>query len=327
MKTRLLPVFMMVLVSPLPLLAQRNDIPARIAFKNQSGIVDVLLTGRRGDTLYARLNAEATGSITYPVGDVKRMAISLPGDELRQAEAMAASGPSEQALRLLRNAVRPVLPYLDLPVDGAHEPALLYAKVVRWEKQWAEASSVYKAMYGSPDSAISQQAAGWLAYCFAKNLQVTEAKEWIELFSEENPANPGFVPAMLAESMLTAGEGRDEEALDLAARASSLSRIDHELYPEAMYLSAAAYFRMSQKAVDSPRTADVVLGKADKIEPPPPAMLPEEFLAVATNQFQRVIQFFPTSVYAAQATEQLKNIQQQLDAAQPSVQPESGDTP
>lgn len=327
MKTRLLPVIMMALISPLPLLAQRNDIPARIAFKNQSGIVDVLLTGRRGDTLYARLNAEATGSITYNVGDVKRIAINLPGDEFNQAEAKAAAGQSEPALRLLRNAVRPALPYLDLPVDGAVEPAMLYAKVARSEKQWAEASSVYKAMYGNPDSAISQQAAGWLAYCFAKNLQVAEAREWIDLFTEENPVNSGFVPAMLAEAILMAGEARDEEALDFAARASSLARIDHELYPEAMYMSAEAYFRMSQKTVLAPKTAEVVLGKADKVESPPSAMLPEEFLAVATNQFQRVIQFFPTTVYSAQSTEQLKNIQQQLDAAPQPVQPESGDTP
>lgn len=321
-------ILLLALALPWPSLAQtRGDIPARIALKEQSGIADVLLTGRRGNTLYARLNAEATGSITYDARDVKRIAVSLPGDDLRQAEIAAASGQTQEVVRLLRAAVRPVLPFLDLPIDGAIEPALLYAKFLRAEKLWAEAASVYKAMHGNADAAISQQAVGWLAYCFARNLQTKEAREWIDLFVEEHPGNPGFVPAMLAESMLMAGEGRDEEALDLAARASALARIDNELYPESIYLSADAYYRMSRKKVEAGRTSDIVLSKGDKEQPPPPPMSPEEYLAVATNQFNRVLTYFPSSTFAALAGAQLKAIEQEIETTQKSDQPESGDKP
>lgn len=310
--------------------AQRNEISARIAFTQQGGIVDVVLTGRRGDTLYARPKEAASGSITYEAGDIKRIAVALPAEELRRAETAASSGRHDDALKLLRPIVRPLLPFLDLPIDNAVEPALLYAASARAEKAWSEAISVYKAIQKNPDPLVSQEGAGWLAYSYMRNQQAKEAEEWVAQFIEKDPRNRGFVPAALAAALLHGGRGEDEAALDHAARAAALDRIDDELYPEAVYLSADAYYRMAQKAPPVATVkSDVVLQRNNQDVPEAYApMLPEEFLGVASNQFARLVEMFPSSPFAAKAKEALDRISKNVETTNDPVEPKkNGDTP
>lgn len=289
----------------MPSFAQRNEIPARVALRDQGGAVEVILTGRRDNTIYARLRDAATGNITYEAADIKRIAVRMPDDELSRAEALAAVDRGEEALAVARNAVRPVVPYLDLPIDGAVEPAMRYAALARGEKAWAEAITILRAMQKHPDPAVSQRAVGWLAYVHMKNQQVKEAREWGDRFPQDDPRHDGFTPAMLALCMINAADGRDDAALDYAARAAALTRIDHELYPEAMFLAADAYFRLSQKPQDASSRQEVVLGKTPADAVPALPMLPGEFLTVASNQFTQVVSLFPASPFAAAAQERL----------------------
>ena len=308
--------------------AQRNEIPARIAMKSLPGATDILLTGRRGDTLYARLNNEAAGgSITYEVDDLKRLALRLPPEPIRDAEIAAASGNTAEAVRIMRSVVQPAVPYLDLPVDGVIPHALTYAAWLRRENAWAAALSVYRALYGNPDADIRQQAVGWLAYCHARNQQFKEAEELLATFTVDDPRHAGFIPGTLAAAMVKAAAKDDAAALDLAARAASLARIDHELYPEAIHLSASAYQRLAASAALVEERPNVVLKKAGQDEPPPPAMTAGEFIGVSSNLYQHLATLFPSSPFTADATNQLERLRAAAATNQPSALPVSGVTP
>jgi len=293
---------------PSGLYAQRNDVPARIILKNHSNSIEMVLTGRRGDTLYARLPDNGTGSITYKTDEIQRLDITLPSDVMRQAEELAAEGKIDEAVKVMRSVIQPVVPYLELPTTGILDPALRYAALLRAEKSWSAAISVYRAMYGNADPGIQQQAAGWLAYCHVRNQQPKEAQEYLNVFTEEDPRHPGFVPGKLARSILAANSGDPDEALDVAARVAALSRIDHELYPEAVFQSAGAYLRMSEIVPDQAPSGNVVLKKSGDEEPVLPAMLSGELLSVSSNLYGRIVQFFPASTYATEATRQLEII-------------------
>jgi len=314
-------------LTPWDSLAQRQDVPARIALKDHSGAIDVLLTGRRGSVLHARLGENATGSITYEVADVRRLTIAIPQEALRHAEAAAAAGNIGDAVRRMRVVIQPIIPYLDLPVEGAIAPALRYAEFLRREKSWAAAISVYRSLNGNPDRAIREQAVGWLAYCHVRNQQAKEAQSFLDTFKVEDPRHAGFIPGTIAASYVKASVGDDEAALDLAARAASLSRIDHELYPEAVFLAAGSYLRLSEKAAAQPVLKDVVIKKTGSEEPPPPAMLPVEFLEVASNLYQRIVQLFPSSSFSADAAQQLEVIRKSGEQNSSSLTTESGVLP
>jgi len=310
-----------------PAMAQRNEIPARIAMKSLPGATDILLTGRRGDTLHARLGDAVGGSITYDVGDVKHLAMKLPADPIRDAEIAAATGNTAEAVRIMRGVMQPVLPYLDLPVNGAMDHALNYAAWLRREKSWAAALTVYRALNDNPDTDIRQQAIGWLAYCHARNQQFKEANDLLATFTVDDPRHAGFIPGTLAAAMVKAADKDDAGSLDHAARAASLSRIDHELYPEAMYLAAAAYQRLAATAALVEERPNIVLTKAGQETPPPSAMSADEFTGVASNLYSQITTLFPSSPYASQAAKQLEIILSTTATNQPKERIQSGVTP
>jgi hypothetical protein len=307
--------------------AQRNEIPARIAMKNMPGATDILLTGRRGDTLHARLGDAVGGSITYDVGDLKRLVLKLPADPIRDAEIAAATGNTAEAVRIMRGVVLPALPYLDLPVDGVIPHALNYAAWLRREKAWAAALTVYRALNENPDAEIHQQAVGWLAYCHARNQQFKEANDLLATFTVDDPRHAGFIPGTLAAAMVKAADKDDTGSLDLAARAASLSRIDHELYPEAVFLAASAYQRLAATAALTEERPNVVLTKPGQETPPPAAMTADEFIGVASNLYTQITTLFPSSPFSADAAKQRDIILSAHVTNLPPATIESGETP
>jgi tetratricopeptide (TPR) repeat protein len=324
MKTPALTGILIGLLAASPALAQRSDLPVRIALKNQRGASEVVLTGRSGDTLTARISE--SGSVTYQAPDVRLIAFRLPEPAISRAEAAAAEGNIGEAVRIMRSVVQPVIPYLDLPVDGVIGPAFRYAEFLRREKSWAAALSLYRAMQGSADVELQQHAIAWIAYCLARNLQFAEARDMANLFGDQDPRHPGFVPASLALALAEAHDNRPEGALDYAARASALSRLDHELYPEALLLTANAYQAMAGLVAHMPIPSKVALKKSSEVAPPAPPMPPEDFLAVAVQQYQRLVDLFPSSVHVAEAAKQIEKINKAAESV-PAPPPESGETP
>lgn len=307
--------------------AQRQDVPARIALKDAGGATDVLLTGRRGNVIHARLGEQTAGSITYEAGDIRRMSLSLSQEAIRQAEAAAFAGNINEAVRRMRSVVQPIIPYLDLPVEGVVDAAFRYGELLRRERSWGTAISVYRALNGNPDAATRQQAVGWLAYCHMRNQEVQEARDIVKGFNVDDPGHAGFVPGTLALALLKMADRDDEGALDLAARASALARIDHELYPEAVFHAAGAYMRMSEHVTRQPDRKEVVLKKTSDVEVNLPAVSSEECREVASNLFTRLTQLFPSSPFAADAAIQIEIIRQMGENTSPPAATESGVTP
>ncbi len=294
--------------------AQRADVPARMALRNQAGASDVVLTGRRGDVINARMGDRA-GSATYSARDIERMMVFLPQDILRQAEAAAAAGQNTEAIRLMRGVIQPIIPYLDLPIEGAVEPALRYAEFLRRENAWAAAISIYRALISSDDPDRRQLGIGWRAYSEVRNRQFTEARETLAGFIVEDPLKPGFMPGALAAARLAYEDGDPQLSIDYAARASALARIDHELYAEALFLAANAYLRMAEKiAAEEARRAEERMNRtrirnaANEEE----ILLPltaAELTEVAAAQYRRLAELFPSSPFAGEATRQFESIQ------------------
>ncbi|HMP91072.1 MAG TPA: hypothetical protein PJ991_12785 [Kiritimatiellia bacterium] len=306
---------------------QRQDVPARIALKDTAGAIDVLLTGRRGQIIHARLGENAPGTITYDAGDIRRMLITLPQDAIRQAESSAAAGNTSEAVRRMRAVIQPVIPYLDLPVEGVVDQAFRYAEFLRRERSWAAAISVYRALNGNPDATVRQQATGWLAYCHVRNQENKEAQDILSTLQVEDPRHAGFIPANVAGAWLKLTANDEEGALDLAARATSLARIDHELYPESVFVSAMAYARFSDKLSEKPSQKEVVLRRSGDEEAPMPAVTADECRDVAIRQFTRLVELFPSSPFSADATKQLETLQKNDESTPTTPLNESGATP
>ncbi|HMO04641.1 MAG TPA: hypothetical protein PKC67_06925 [Kiritimatiellia bacterium] len=285
--------------------AQRADLPARIALKNLPGATDIVLTARRGNTLHARLNDATGSSITYDTADVRRLAFNLPADAVGRAEAAAASGNTAEAARQMRVVIVPILPYLDLPTDGVVPHAFTYAGWLRRDNAWTAAMSVYRAMTNHAELAIREQALAWLAYGFARNQQPNEARALIEGLTIDDPRHEGFMPAALAAVIVATADTNDTRTIDLAARATALARIDHELYPESLFRTAAAYHRLAATAAFDEAHPPVVLRKAGEEPPPTPPLNAAELTTAASNLYQRVTTLFPSSPFAADATRDL----------------------
>jgi hypothetical protein len=288
--------------------AQRTDLPARIALKNLPGATDVVLTARRGDTLHARLDDASGGSITYEVDDLRRIAFVLPAEAITRAEAAAAAGNTAEAARQLRGVITPTLPYLDLPTDGVVPYAFTYAGWLRRENAWTAALAVYRAMTNHAEQAIREQALGWLAYGFARNQQPNEARAALDGLVIDDPRHDGFMPAALASVIVAAADTNDSRTIDLAARATALARIDHELYPESLYRTAAAYHRLAATAALDEAHPPVVLRKAGEEPPPTPPLNAAELTTAASNLYERVTTLFPSSPFATDAARDISRL-------------------
>jgi len=288
--------------------AQRAELPARIALKNLPGATDIVLTARRGNTLHARLNDATGGSITYEIADVRRLAFVLPADAIQRAEAAAASGNTAEAARQLRGVITPTLPYLDLPTDGVVPYAFTYAGWLRRDNAWTAALSVYRAMTNHAEQAIREQALGWLAYGFARNQQPNEARTALDGLVIDDPRHDGFMPAALATVIVASADTNDTRTIDLAARATALARIDHELYPESLYRTAVAYHRLAATAAFDETHPPVVLRKAGEEPPPTPPLNAMELTAAASNLYQRVSTLFPSSPFATEAAREISRL-------------------
>lgn len=285
--------------------AQRTELPVRIALKNLPGASDIVLTARRGDTLHARLNDATGGSITYEIADVRRLAFALPADTIDRAETAAATGNTGEAIRQMRGVITPALPYLDLPTDGVVPHAFTYAGWLRRENAWTAALTVYRAMTNHVDPATREHALGWLAYGYARNQQPNEARAALDGLAIDDPRHDGFMPAALASVIVAATDTNDTRTIDLAARATALARIDHELYPESLYRTAAAYHRLAATAALDEAHPPVVLRKAGEEPPPTPPLNATELTTAASNLYQRVTTLFPSSPFAADAAREL----------------------
>jgi hypothetical protein len=298
---------------------------ARIGVKGQRSAMPIVLTGRYGDVLSARLPDNPRGTIRYNVQEIVFLDVPLPPDALRQAEAAARVGKYADAVRILRPLVRPLVPYLDLPLRRTLDAAFRYADFLRLAQGWSEAISIYQALQANADPDVRQKATGWLAYSLARARRYDDARTALQAYTSDDPAAPGFVPAAIAHAWVDAYGDIPEASLDWASRAVALSRVDHELHSEAMYLSAEAYRRMARPAAAAAAPADgeVVQDGETDLPPRAPAMPPADFLSAASNQYRRIVDFFPQSPFAGRAAEQL----QTLGPADPASAPLPGDNP
>jgi tetratricopeptide (TPR) repeat protein len=302
----------------------RAGVAARVFQKDHSGSVAVVLVDRRGDTLVARMGEAQAGSITFEAGQVTGIAFELSEAEIRQAEVLAAAGRGGDAVKGLRPLIRPLLPYLDLPVGRAGDAVLTYGRLLRGEKNWSEAIHVYRALVDNPDDGLRGEAAGWLAYSTVRNRQLEEADAWLAgAAGTDDPRAPGFGPWALAAAWRQAEAGDQELALDHAARAAALLPLGHELHAEALWLSGRAYQALGDDLAAStnrpPPGRELVLGRADALPPPPAPMTAEEFHAVASNVYSRLARLFPATGHGTAA-------RAELDRLYP-LEPSPGETP
>ncbi|HMP72277.1 MAG TPA: hypothetical protein PKE55_03345 [Kiritimatiellia bacterium] len=315
---------LMVMWAMLPAHASR-EINARVMLKDHRTAIDVVITGRRGDLIHARLRDAQAASMSIQARDIQHIHISLPQEAQRQAEAAFAANRMGEAVQRMRGVIQPVLPYFDLPAESLIEPAFRFGEFLRREGSWTEAIRVYKALYDNPDAAVRERANAWLAYSHARNGQFDEAATALRNHASENPQHPGFVPAALAYSLVAAARSDDETALDHAARASALSRIDHEAYPEAVFLSAEAYLRLGRRAPETATAAEVA--HAFDSEAPGPALTPAQYLQAATGLYEQILRLFPTSPFAEPSSRRLADLQPQPQTNAPGATPGLGDAP
>ncbi|MBW7907870.1 MAG: hypothetical protein H3C50_02985 [Kiritimatiellae bacterium] len=296
--------------------ARAADVPASVYIRNARGAMDVTLTGRQKNSVYARPANLQAGMTILNADDIEAIQIQLDGAALAAAEYAVRAGKLNEAVTLYRQVVAPVLPYLDIRSNNAIAPAFRYAELLRMRALWGESIKIYRALQNAADLDTRQAATAWDAYTLTKQGDAEAAAKVIESLAIDDPRHLGFVAASLARARIALARNEDEAALDWSARAAALGRLDNPLYSETLLLTAECYERMARKAPAKLRQSSVTQTSDGEVRQPP--MTASEFAAVARSIYTQITVLFPKTEPSQIAADRLSAEAEQAPApAQP----------
>ncbi len=302
--------------------AQAADVPANVRMRNARGAIDVTLTGRQKNSVYARPANLQAGMTILNADDIEAIQLQLDNPRLTAGENAARAGKLNEAVGFYRQVIEPVLPYLDIKSNNGVAPAFRYAELLRMRTLWNESLKVYRVLQGAADLDTRQAATAWEAYVLTRQSDFDRAAKISDSLTIDDPAHPGFTAASLARSRIALSRNQEETALDWAARAAALSRLDNPLYAETLLLTGECYERMSRKAPAKLRTSAVTQTADGDVRQPP--MTSGEFAAVARSIYTQLTVLFPKTEQSQIATDRL-NAEAEASASAPAQGQSSGD--
>lgn len=236
-----------------------TEIPAKLRMADTGRVLDVVLTGRRGDMVYYRfkgMQEDVTSGSNLRDIEAARLDLEFDREAMERA---AAQGNWLEAARAMFPAVLPVLPFLVLPDSEpprlARQAAvyLMRAGVVQRggyipdpgdspaEREYLAAHRILEALLQSPHASYHDEAGWRTVTCLIMTGRIDEAEEAMTQLSVPPPGDRGYAHSALARSQMHRLRGDVQRAMDHAIQALAFDTKDIDTFPEALFLAAQCY--------------------------------------------------------------------------------------
>jgi len=291
------------------------SLPAYIVTKAARG-KDLLVVSRQRAAVTVQLPEQLRGTVQIPIDDIRSITFSLPSVANRATSAFEQRKWSE-AQALFKAALAPYTAFLDLPNNNIVPLMWQYAESFRLDGKYDEAIALYQQFDALPSGLHKQRAQLGRAYCDCAMGRTKEARALVDSAAPTNHAEALFAQAQMVRARISLSEGNPLQAVDEIARAVATMRIESDVYPECLFVSAACYEALESIRKEQPAVKDP-FGESDARYGSAKVVLPEamaNLLQVASGIHQQVTNMFPGTVWADQSRAELARLSEELSKA------------
>jgi tetratricopeptide (TPR) repeat protein len=236
----------------------RPTAPVKLRYWTEKDSREVTVIGRSDELLVLSGESGTGGSPRLAVKDILRAEFEIDYDRFAVAKAVRLQDWNG-AIRELQKAVGPVLPYLDLPENGADETSLdLGTYMLRAaerssrtatnetgqalsKRQYEAAYETFKVCARVAWSSVGQLAVLKGCRCLLALGKPKTARYHIEEMEEPTPGDAAYGHYWLVRGELAALAGDYRTAMDAAVKSVDFENKDVETFPDALLLTARCY--------------------------------------------------------------------------------------
>lgn len=236
-----------------------------IVVQKKGASAETALLGRTDSALRLQVKGAAAGSeYQISLDDVSEVRFVFPAS-LAQAQEALNQNQWERAATIMRPVVVPLLPYLDLPNNNGVSLAMVLADTLRAANKLEDALLFYDKMRMLPRTTEAQRAAIWAASCHASLNRSEPALRILQTMEAPKRDSELFAQYQTVRAQVKMA-GKDYlSALDDLSQALAFSRMESELYPDAMFLTAQCYEALAVTNVFSTRLVQWTLPSTNRV--------------------------------------------------------------
>ncbi len=299
--------------------AAAESLPAYVVTKAARG-KDFLVVSRQRSVITVQLPEQLRGTVQIPIEDIRSVQFSLPSIANRAVAAFEQRKWTE-AQALFKTALAPYAQFLDLPNNNIVPLMWQYAESLRMNSQYDEAIALYRLFDPLPAGLHRQRAQLARAYCDCAMGRTKEARALLDTASPTNHTDALFAHAQMVRARVCLAEGNSLQAVDEIARAVATMRIDSDIYPECLFVSATCYKALEVIRKEQPTVKDP-FGQGDARYDSAKVVLPDamaNLLQVSSGIHQQVTNMFPGTVWAEQSRTALAELTAELSKTEPEA--------
>jgi tetratricopeptide (TPR) repeat protein len=286
-----------------------------VVVQKKGAATDTVLLGRTDTALRLQVKGAAAGSeYQIPLDDVSEVRFAMPAS-LAQAQEALNQNQWEKAATIIRPVVVPTLPYLDLPNNNGLPLAMVLADTLRRANKLEDALFFYDKLRLLPRSAESQRAALWAASCHSALNRSEQASKILQTMDAPKRDSELFAQYQIVRAQVRMA-GKDYlAALDDLSQALAFSRMESELYPDAMFLTAQCYEALAATNAVSTRIVQLTLPATNRVSAtaaaaaitnaPQSLTANSNYVIVAQSIYQEIVTKFPNTPAALKSQPKL----------------------
>lgn len=285
--------------------AEAESLPAYIVTKASRG-KDFLVVSRQRSVITVQLPEQLRGTVQIPIEDIRSVQFSLPSVANRAVAAFEQRKWAE-AQSFFKSALEPYAQFLDLPNNNIVPLMWQYAESLRLDGKHDEAIELYRLFDALPAGLHKQRAQLARAYCDCAEGRLKEARALLDAAAPTNHTDALFANAQMVRARISLAEGKSLQAVDEIARAVATMRIDSDIYPECLFVSALCYEALEGIRKEQPAVKDP-FGQGDARYDSARVVLPDamaNLLVVSSGIHQQVTNMFPGTAWAEQSRAEL----------------------
>jgi tetratricopeptide (TPR) repeat protein len=323
--------------------ATAQELVGDLIFERGTPPMNAAIIGLRDGSLRIRPTTQKEGELIFDPARITELRLHYPPQVARGMEAFR-SADYDTAINQLGRYVFAAMPALAVTNNNAMPVISAYADSLRHKGRFKEATSVFNRIREVAPPHESRVATMWIAYLKARENDIAGARTMIDEVGELERADELFALVHLVHAWILLDEKKPTEALSHAGRAVAFSRIESNIHPEALFVSALAYEAAAEeefakqtaerdaarsralkaevnrrfvKSWEEAKAAETTPPTESEIEknipgaeidsrvPPPPTKQEIPEFAVARQIFNEISRTFPQSVWAARSKPKL----------------------
>ncbi len=265
-------------------LAHAESAGVPVTFRMKGGKEsEMVLLGREGDRLLMHMKGAETAKTKMEISKILETRFVYPAT-VKQAEQAYNQNQLDKAAFLLEPTVNSWLPYLDLPANNAVPLVMTLADIFRHTNKVKEAQDLFSKVSKLSKSTDTVRATMWVAYCHAAQDQVEEAAKILETMEPPERGSEQFSMAQLIRARLQLSKKNYHAALEEITQGIAFPRIESDLFPECLFISAECYAAIaatqqtSQPSSENTGGVQLILGSTNLTQ-----VAQNLYLEIATN--------------------------------------------